>query len=169
LREEEYVQSDFIRYLFNAIKNVPITHLLKKFEGKELDTIVVKVKNLRDEVLENVKYEKLKGSDSLNKRFVRSYVLRFLYVMIVELAKGNTVVIGDKEIGFSLNTTTKKRQGKDKIIEYKTLRVYVHISEKLFKKANLFYYSHLDIRFRKAFKEIRKNIIYFRYPSNFLE
>jgi len=152
-----------ITYSYKAFRNS------EDFEGT-LDSIVLEVKDIRKETELNTNYSKLTGGDSkLNRRFVRSYVLRFLQVFLYELAKGNTVIIGNKEIGFSFNSQIKKRLMKGKIIEYSTLRVYVHISKKLFSKTMVFYYSHVDKRFQKAFKEVRKNIKYIRYPSNFLE
>lgn len=152
-----------VNYSYKSISNS------EKFKGG-LDTIVVKVKNIIDEVHENVDYKKLKGGQNkLNERFVRNYVLKFLQIFLFELAKGNTVVIGNKEIGFSFNTVFKKRKFKDVIKEYPTLRVYVHISEKLFKKTRVFYYAHVYKGFSRTFKGVRKNIKYIRYPSNFLE
>lgn len=152
-----------IKYSYTSIKNSDTLE-------KELDTIVIKVRDIRHEVEDNVNYSKLTGNENnLNKRFVRAYVLRFLQIFLCELAKGNTVVIGNREIGFSFNTVFKKRAFKGTLKEYPTLRVYVHISEKLFKKTKVFYYAHVDKKFSRAFKDVRKNIKYLRYPLNFLE
>lgn len=137
---------------------------------KRKDTIVIEVNKLRDVVLEDIDYSKIK---EVNKRFIflfiSSYIFTFLRLMLVELLKGNTVVLGNKEIGFSLHSLYKVRQYKERVIQYTSLKIYVHISEKLFKKSKLVYYSHLDKRFRKAIRNVRKNIQYYRYPSNFLE
>lgn len=156
-------QDKEVRYSYKAIKNSD------KITEQDLDTITIEVLNIPDEVVKEVNYDsfyKLSGKKAM--KFASDYAYMFLLVMIENLLNHNTVILGRKIIGFSLNTSKKRKVTENKIYDYNTLRTYVHISKELHKKTKLFYYAHNYVPFSRKIKRIRKQVEYTRYPDNYL-
>ena len=171
---KNYLKKDWTKRLINlSYKNNGdnIKYSYKSFYEKDkLDTIEVKIIKLRDEIISQVDLDKLENiKKSSRKSFVLDYFYTYIKVILDELVKGNVVRLG-LLLGLSMNTNEKTRLKKStgKMVSYKTLRIYVHISKPFYLKTQIFYYSHGSKYFRRNISDLRKNVKYERYPKNFL-